>query len=56
MNDILYSKVHVRKHVSKMCRNLFGKALTKLFRSISQNQIELNFRLLTLFQELFYIF
>ena len=32
-----------------MCRDLFADALTTLFRNISQNPIEMNFRLLTLF-------
>ena len=48
INEILNSKVHIRKHIPKMCRDLFAEALTTLFRNISQNLIEMNFRLLTL--------
>ena len=49
INEILNSKVQIRKYIPKMCRDLFAEALTTLFRNISQNPIEMNFRLLTLF-------
>ena len=49
INEILNSKIPIRKHIPKMCRDLFSEALTTLFRNISQNPIEMNFRLLTLF-------
>ena len=49
INEILNSKIPIRKHIPKMCRDLFAEALTTLFRNISQNPIEMNFRLLTLF-------
>ena len=49
INEILNSKIPIRKHIPKMCRDLFAEALTTLFRNNSQNPIEMNFRLLTLF-------
>ena len=49
LNEILNSKIQIRKHIPQICRDLFADALTTLFRNISQNPIEMNFRLLTIF-------
>ena len=49
INEILNSKIQKRKHFPKMCRDIFAEALTTLFINISQNPLEINFRLLTLF-------
>ena len=49
INEILNSKVQIRKHIPKVCRDLFAEDLTNLFRNISKNPIEMNFHLLTLF-------
>ena len=35
INEILNSKIQIRKHIPKMCRDLFTDALITLFRNIS---------------------